>query len=202
MDQYVRWTRQSYSRSMCLVLFLSSVLLSLIHSTPVVRAQDIAPPSICTRQDAARLYSAGSAGGDGGNAFADYSGDGLRIELPRETRVLGVIVRAGDFVDGIQLVYNVDGRPRFAGYHGGGGGKRYEFWLEPGESITRISGKSGTYVDSIMFQTSTGRTARYGGGGGGNPFSYDIPTGYHLIGLWGRSGDYVDAIGLHYRRTC
>ncbi len=135
------------------------------------------------------------AGGAGGGAFVD--GD-----IPEEARIVEVRVHAGEYVDSVQMIYNLpNGRPLEAAKHGGGGGHATSFRLEPGEYIVGISGRCGTYVDSLRIHTNRRTSQLFGGGGGDREFRIEVPEGNQATGFTGRAGEYVDAIGLTYAWT-
>lgn len=138
-------------------------------------------------------------GGGGGNPFSD--------QLPDGASIIEVLIRHGEYVDGIQLVWELaDGSGVFGPYHGGQGGDVDSFVLGPGELIDVINGRSGDLVDSLTFQTSLGHTYGPYGGGGGQPFeeifrSEPTPMANTRVirplrGIFGRSGDLLDAIGF------
>ena len=132
------------------------------------------------------------AGGSGGTEFVD--GD-----IPAGATIVEVHVRGGDVVDSVQLIYSLpDGRPFGAARHGGGGGRDAAFRLEPGEYIVGISGRCGTYVDSIRIHTNRRTSQLFGGRGGDRDYRVDVPDGNQVTGFMGRSGAYLDAIGLTY----
>jgi hypothetical protein len=135
------------------------------------------------------------AGGSGGTAFLD--GD-----VPAGAGIVEVRVQAGNFVDSIQMIYNLpDGRSLEAVRHGGEGGRAATFRLEQGEYIVGLSGRCGTYVDSLRIHTNRRTSQLFGGSGGDRDFRIDVPDGNQATGFMGRSGTYIDAIGLTYART-
>jgi hypothetical protein len=135
------------------------------------------------------------AGGSGGTGFLD--GD-----IPAGARIVEVRVEAGDFIDSVQMIYSFpDSRPIEAARHGGEGGRATSFRLEQGEYIVGLSGRCGSYVDSLRIHTNRRTSQLFGGSGGERDFRIDVPDGNQAIGFMGRSGMYLDAIGLTYART-
>ena len=142
--------------------------------------------AISTLASAETLYVEGPSGGPGGHAFSDlYPG----------ARIVEVRVRAGAYIDGVGLVYQVGSKRVEGPWHGGKGGNLSSFKLQENEWITAIGGRSGQYVDSFQIQTNLNRKQRWGGKGGSHRYYYKTPSGGRLAGLWGRSGRFVDAIG-------
>jgi hypothetical protein len=93
------------------------------------------------------------------------------------------------------------------GYHGGtGGGTAYNLGCGPGEVITGIFGRSGSYVDQVGFDcahvntdgTLSGEYAKgaFGGGGGGAFPPAHCPANQMVVGIWGRSHTYVDQLDI------
>jgi hypothetical protein len=135
------------------------------------------------------------AGGSGGTSF-------LEDDIPPGARVVEVRVEAGDFIDSVQMIYSFPGgRPIEAARHGGEGGRATSFRLEQGEYIVGLSGRCGSYVDSLRIHTNRRTSQLFGGSGGERDFRIDVPDGNQAIGFMGRSGMYLDAIGLTYART-
>jgi len=133
-----------------------------------------------------------TAGGSGGSAFADR-------QIPVGARISEVRVSAGNYIDGIQLVYTLQDGSTFEGpSHGGRGGAGNAFKLDPNEYIVGISGRCGEYIDSVIIRTNRRSSPQFGGNGGRSQYSIDVPSGNQAIGLIGRSGRYLDAIGLSY----
>jgi hypothetical protein len=132
------------------------------------------------------------AGGRGGSEFTDTG-------IPSGARIVEIRVRAGERLDGIQVVYQMpNGTTGEGTWHGGQGGRSVSFRLDSGEYLTGISGRCGTYVDSIRFHTNQRTSDTFGGRGGNRDFKMDVPAGTQATGFTGRSGIYVDAIGLTY----
>ncbi|KAJ3096759.1 hypothetical protein HDU97_005591 [Phlyctochytrium planicorne] len=80
------------------------------------------------------------------------------------------------------------------GPFGGGGGYVFSFDCPPSTTITKISGRSGFYVDQIRFTCSNGKVSDAYGGSGAAPFSADVKPGT-LINV--RSGAYLEAIRIN-----
>jgi hypothetical protein len=131
----------------------------------------------------------GPVGGEGGTEFADKP-------LPSGARVVGVKIRHGRWIDGIELLYKTaDGKEEGLGWHGGQGGEEETFLLEDGEFITGITGKAGTYIDSLTIVTNKRKSKTFGGDGGDNTFDLQ-KSGDHVTGLYGHSGPFLDQIGI------
>jgi len=130
------------------------------------------------------------AGGGGGSSFADAG-------IPSEARVVEVYVSSGDFIDSIQMNYELpDGRTTMGPRHGGPGGRQNTFRLDSDEYITGISGRYAKYIDSIRIQTNKRTSPTYGGSGGERDYRIDVPNQSQAVGFTGRSGNFLDAIGL------
>jgi len=131
----------------------------------------------------------GPSGGVGGGYFSDGQTGGRKL--------IEVRIRSGAFIDSIQTVYaDALGQQFVSPMHGGNGGTLAIFKLSPGEWITRISGRHGSFVDSLLIQTNKGRIKGFGGTGGSVNYTYTAPPGTRIHGFFGRSGKFVDAIGV------
>lgn len=132
------------------------------------------------------------AGGRGGSPYSDP-------EPEPGARVVEVQVRSGDHVDSVQLVYMLrDGRTVSGPRHGGSGGSLDVFHLDADEYLIGISGRSGSYIDSIQFQTNKRTSPTFGGRGGDRDFRLEVPANFQVAGFAGRAGQYLDAIGLTF----
>jgi hypothetical protein len=133
----------------------------------------------------------GTAGGPGGSPFAD------RPPAP-DALIAAVMVRSGNWIDAVQILYQTpDGNRTPSAPHGGTGGGPGVFALEPDERITAISGRHGHYVHSIRIHTNK-RVSREYGTATGAPYRIDVPPGRTMVGFVGRSGVYLDAIGIAF----
>jgi hypothetical protein len=119
----------------------------------------------------------GPWGGLGGDAFADKPpGDASRITKIR--------VRHGSVVDCLELFY--DGQS--GGVHGNPqGGAVSELDLAPDESVVKVAGSAGLFIDALTFTTNKGRTVG-GGGGGGQSFSSAGHPGWKDLSLFSLGG--------------
>lgn len=168
--------------------FLVSTLAGVMAGlTVLVAALCGAGPALAQQAPATEIF-----GGPGGNAFLDEA-------PPPGARVIEVHVRSGQYVDSVQLVYMLrDGQTIAGPRHGGEGGELNVLRLDPGEYLTGISGRTGSYIDSIEFQTNRHTSPTFGGNGGDREFQVEVPENAQAIGFTGRSGEYVDAIGLTF----
>lgn len=132
-----------------------------------------------------QIVSCGPFGGGGGGSLSESF----------KTPPIGVLVRAGEYVDSIQMIYSTGPGDRW----GGSGGSSNPINLNPGEYIQGIGIRSGQYVDSITIYTNLRTFGPYGGGGGAQQPLCGGP-GWQVIGILGRGGQYVDALGVTLQR--
>jgi hypothetical protein len=151
--------------------------------------QDLCHATLLRDQDEDGWMKVGPVGGEGGTEFADQA-------LPEGARVVGVKVRQGCWIDGIELIYRTtDGKEEGLGWHGGDGGEEKMFRLEEGEYITGMTGKAGTYIDSVAIVTNKRISETYGGDGGDHIFDLRSSCG-EVTGFFGRSLRFLDRIGV------
>lgn len=132
----------------------------------------------------------GPSGGDGGLPIVGYV-------IPAGARISEIEVTSGWFVDSIRILYtDAAGAPHALPGFGGNGSHEHRFILEPGEYLVGISGRSGRYVDSIVFHTNLRVSPSYGGDSGENAFAFLAPENSEVVGFFGRADWYVDAIGI------
>lgn len=132
----------------------------------------------------------GPSGGEGGIPVVDYA-------IPAGARIREVHVTSGWFVDSIRIVYaDETGATRSLPGVGGHGSHEHQFALEADEYLIGVSGRSGKYVDSIVFHTNRRVSPSYGGHGGENSYTFLAPEGSEVAGFFGRADWYIDAIGI------
>jgi hypothetical protein len=111
------------------------------------------------------------------------------------SEIRGLSIRAGKYIDAIGVL----GGPM----HGGHGGTLREVVFAPGEIVTEIRGRRGTYVSSLVVITGTitgmGRTYSFGVAGGGEAFRFVVPAKRSITGFCGSAGSHVEAIGVVIR---
>ena len=136
----------------------------------------------------------GPAGRGGGGEFADK-------ELPKDARVIGVKVRHGLLVDGVELLYKTsDNKNGSLGWHGGFGGDADSFLLDEDEYLIGISGRTGDNVDSICFITNKRSSRIFGRNGGDKAYEFKW-LGEEIVGFHGHSGQYIGQIGVFLRKA-
>lgn len=132
----------------------------------------------------------GASGGDGGLPVEGYV-------IPAGARISEVQVTSGWYVDSIRLIYtDAAGITQALPCFGGNSSHAHQFILEPGEYLVGVSGRSGRYVDNIVFHTNLRVSPAYGGAGGENTFAFLAPENSEVVGFFGRADWYVDAIGI------
>ena len=127
-----------------------------------------------------------------------------RVEASDRCRdIKEVRVRAGWWIDSIQLVCHDGAQPR----RGGAGGALHTFRLRPGEHITGISGRrrgpAGNFVYALQIHTNLRSSPVFGESGrhrGSRAFHFDVPNGHFLTGIETRSGRYLEKIALKTRK--
>ena len=139
------------------------------------------------------IYILGPSGGTGGTGFTD--------EAVPIYDVYFLDIWTGSVVNGIFIQWGETGHGEKGNGHGKLEGIKHRFYLQQGEYITGISGRYGTFVDSIIIQTNLGRvSSSYGGPGGSAEYIYEVPSGWEIAGFCGRQGDVIDAIGVVLRK--
>ena len=140
-------------------------------------------------------------GGGEGEAMAEIIPVGSNSGVTRKDpavdvdKVIAVLISSAFLVDFIQFIVQKDGNPLALAQHGGNGGHLTPFLLAGDEYLTGMSGKYGTYIDSIILHTTTRTSQRFGGKGGDREYSIQANPGEQIVGLWCRSDTYIDAIG-------
>jgi hypothetical protein len=110
--------------------------------------------------------------------------------------IYGIRIRAGLYIDSIQVFYQTSAGPRPDEQHGGNGGIEYFLNLNQNEYITKIGIRYGRFIDQLQIHTNF-RTSTYGGPGGSTLIEIVPPkSGYKIIGFHGRSGVLLDALGI------
>jgi hypothetical protein len=147
-----------------------------------------------------KMADYGPVGGPGGGAFDDLTDLGLNAST---MRIAGLIIRSGQFVEGITPIY-LDGDGQLAlPNHGGDGGLEMRLGLRPNEFITEISGRSGEFLDSLTLETNLGARIGFGGPGGGPVEGYELPPDtdgqQEVVAFFGGSGQFIDRLGIHTR---
>lgn len=141
----------------------------------------------------------GPVGGNGGDEVPAWS-------MPEDATIGRIEIKWGDYIN--QLLFHYaspsygQGVISLGGYDSGSA--HIDILLEAGEEVTALSGKCGSYVDSIAIATvrhgpAGNEVRQYGpyGGTGGQAFpAFEVPSNGHLAGLFGRAGMWTDALGI------
>lgn len=159
--------------------FCTVILAMAIFSIP-------SPPAFTQQLDSTEII-----GGQGGSSFSDS-------KLLPEARVQEVLIRSGELVDSVQMVYVIPstGRTVTGQQHGGSGGRLNTWRLDSDEYIIGLSGRYGNYLDSVRIHTNKRTSPLFGGSGGNREYRIEVPAGNQAVGFTGRAGKYLDAIGL------
>lgn len=148
----------------------------------------------------------GTAGGSGGTSYS--------LSCGSDKALVGIKGKAGSLVDSVEgfcAQINDDGSWQGtvqAGFAGGSGGTNFSLYCAPGQAVTGIRGRAGSYVDQLQIRCGplgqNGRVLSLGyflsdeaGGTGGSAFGpFDCPDSMPARLIRGRAAKWVDAIGL------
>lgn len=141
-------------------------------------------------------------GAKNGTEFSD-----LDKEFIVDKRIIGLCVRSGYIVDGIQVLYEDNLKGDMHGSKTGGGGKNIFF--DEGDEVCLIEACYGVPFDgsegavsSLLIHTKNGKTyGPFGSGKRSSQIHLEVPSKCRLIGLCGLAGKggnggYVSALGL------
>ncbi len=154
------------------------------------------------------LWASVTAGGEGGDPFADIEVGPHTLETNQQryqnARVSEIKVWVGACIDGVQLVLDSDTLPLSS--HGGEGGQLMTYTLNPGEYIRGVEVTTGTmqtvvftsgpYIASIKFIIEGRSPWIVGHHNASEAIALDVPENYQVIGFHGRCGKYVDSLGV------
>lgn len=121
--------------------------------------------------------------------------------------VASIVVHAGAFVDGLEVVYSDGVR---WGELWGGGGSAYRFDLYPEEHLSAIHVRSGAWLDAIQLVLTSGRKSAWYGGTGGGERTLEIASGGFfqegsekgpvnvgpVAGIYGSTNGWLFSLGL------
>jgi hypothetical protein len=124
-----------------------------------------------------------------GDTYGNHGGTPFDDRAQAESGPISqVTLHAGAFVDAISITYG-----NLITWHGGPGGDPHNLTLQPGEYITHVEGRVGTWLDYLKLTTNLGQTVA-AGGHGGHPFTVPNPNGLALHAILGREGSFIDQI--------
>lgn len=147
-------------------------------------------------------------GMDIGNDFND-----LECLIEGEKRVVGIRVRSGGIVDGIQVMY--EGGETGPMHGSSYGGSMQEILFDSGDGLKSIEGiykvpytsSFGDGIARLVIKTWKGKTyGTYGSWGSGVKFCLNITEGGEFKGLCGKAstagnGGFVTKLGLIYKQN-
>jgi hypothetical protein len=122
-------------------------------------------------------------GGSGGKPFASQF---VRLGRLRKIHLYHGKYLFWTVVSGIEIEYDFSTQTeRFGTCQGD---PQISLVLEPEEEIILISGRYGSYLDSLSLTTNEGRTVVCGGTGGKHEFAYRAPVATFINGFHGAAG--------------
>ncbi|KAF6997164.1 hypothetical protein CFC21_013421 [Triticum aestivum] len=179
-------------------LVLPKVLPSSRASVTVtITGDDVGKKKICDsgKSTMGSLVRMGPCGGIGGNVRETSMSD--------VNRIVEVIIRHGNAVDAISVMYERKGKEAWTDRWGGEGGKPAPFSLQQDEYLTSVHGHYGQFKDTVVIRSLTlvSNLRSYGSYGkeDGVPFALHAGPGGKIIGFHARSGQFLDAIGTYVK---
>uniref|UniRef100_A0ACD6AJ50 Uncharacterized protein n=1 Tax=Avena sativa TaxID=4498 RepID=A0ACD6AJ50_AVESA len=140
------------------------------------------------------------------SGFGPEDGALRRRRRPRQghgvNRVVKVVVRHGDTVDAISVLYERNGREEWTDLWGGQGGTLSEICLGPEEHFTSVVGHYGELDGSFAVRSLTfiGNRRSFGPYGQEDGVPFALPAaGGKILGFHGRSGRRLDALGTYVK---
>lgn len=116
--------------------------------------------------------------------------------------IAGVTLYSSDFLNGIRFSYRKYGVVYEGKLFGYATGDMNKMDLAEGEHIVSITGRHGSWMDSLTLATSLGRSIS-AGGFGGSPFTLDLPDYTTVTGLFGKYGvsnPVIFKVGAYYTK--
>ncbi|KAI5004208.1 hypothetical protein ZWY2020_031451 [Hordeum vulgare] len=139
----------------------------------------------------------GPCGGVGGNV-SDMSMSDVH-------RIVNVMVRHGNAVDSISVMYERKGKVKAAWTDrwGGEGGNPSSFSLQQDEYLTSVHGHYGQFNGFVVVRSLTfvSNLRSYGPYGKEDGVAFELHAGASgkIIGFHARSGQFLDAIGTYVK---
>lgn len=129
-------------------------------------------------------------------------GDTREMDMGGVNRIIRVVVRHGDAVDAMSVLYERDGREEWTDLGGGRGGALSEICLHPDEYLTDVAGYCGNFngwfvIRSVTFVSNKRSFGPYGKEEG---VLFALPAaGGRILGFHARSAGLLDAIGTYVK---
>ncbi|KAK1603529.1 hypothetical protein QYE76_000100 [Lolium multiflorum] len=120
------------------------------------------------------------------------------MDMRGVNRVVKVVVRHGDTVDAISVLYERNGREEWTDLWGGQGGTL----AEPDEHFTSVVGHYGEFDGSFAVRSLTfvGNRRSFGPYGQEDGVPFALPAaGGKILGFHARSGRRLDALGTYVK---
>jgi hypothetical protein len=174
---------------------ISSIVLIVAMTAPVVRAQDDA--------DAKKEFRTGLSQG----GFSILAGEGEEFSrvVPDRLPIKSIFAKHGVGMDMVTINYeDSNGDPQALRVGGNGGDHETLLSLGTYDDIVSIEVKSGVRVDSITWvvrnsRTNKERRVKMGGDGGDRSTTIDVPSGHRVVGIYGRADSAcLCKVGLVY----
>ena len=155
--------------------------------------------------NAGKLQKSGPEGAEGDRPF-----DETESIIVDNKRVAGIIVRSGDIIDSIQLVYDDKSQGEIHGSGFGGSPHSVKIGAEDGlaaiEGYKGISFGGGRALTGLLIRTKKGQTyGPFGNRRGGQKFLLTVPADAEFKGVCGSvnsggNGGFLSSLGLIYKK--
>ena len=137
-------------------------------------------------------------GGNGGQRFVLPKGM-AQPYLSQINSIKKISLKVSHRIEKIQVTWSTRNGRGLTQSTGEDGGRWRNILLAKGEYITKVTGRTGKFLNQITIYTSYGNQYGPFGSNAGKPFRIIVPRAHKVIGFTGNSGQCIDKIALVYQ---